>query len=243
MTDVDLDRYGAELHRRVDMLIETLQGLPAAEASGDPVAISSAEEAAWQARLALAEIALGDMARVRMLREIEPLDNQGDDPATNHRRRLIMLARILTDTRPFGFADVTDVAVADMFRQVNGVQGQLLRPVNPGPGTRRYDAIDWDLIRRYVLLARVECARTGKAHPDFLASQPLGPSHPQFRDWSRHVAREELAMAEKIGKAQHDGRSLSTDHAALWEEIKRDNLVELYGYVMRLDPEKVRSVS
>src|SRR3954463_16383238 len=102
MTGDDLERLRAEEYRRVDARIERLRDLEAAEASGDPDAISKAKEAAWQARLAHAGLAIGDEVRARMMREIAHLDNQPDDAATNHRRGLMMLGRFHFDLRSLG---------------------------------------------------------------------------------------------------------------------------------------------
>jgi hypothetical protein len=236
MTDDDLDRIGVELHRRVDVLIEARRALAAAQASCDADAISQAEEAAWQAGLALAVPALDDMARNRMAREIEHLDNKPNDPATNHRRGLLMQGRFLIDMRPFGRADVTDVFAGDALRQLNGEDGQLSRPVDTGPGQKGFNPIDLNLIRRFVLRVIVESRRTEKTRERFLNKLPKGPTYAQFREWSQRVALEERETAKKIGKALSAGRPLPSNQAALWAEIEDDDLGKMFGYVQGLDP-------
>ena len=239
-----LERLNAELHRRVDTLIETLRSGTTAEASGDADAIAQAEATAWQAGLALAELAIGDMARDRMAQEIAHLHNQDDNRETNHRRGLLMLGRFLTDMRSLGLPAVTDVAVADTFRQVNGVEGQLLRPVASGPGRKSFDPVDLHLIRRYVLNVLVACAsRDASVVEAFLKKSQPAPSHRQFRDWSQLVLLHEREMAPEIGKALRAGQPLSAGQAALWGEIRDDDLGELAGYLLRLDPEKVPAPS
>jgi hypothetical protein len=241
MTDDDLDRCRVEMYRRVEVLIETRRALAAAKASGKPDAIALAEGVAWQAGLALAESAINDMARVRMQREIEHLDHEDDDPATNHRRGLIMLVRFLTDMRPFGRPDVTDVAAGDIFRQLNGVQGQLLHPVVTGRGPKGFNDVDRNLIRRYVLRVFVECARTGKTQGQFLNSLPKSPTLARFRGWSqlkddrqeRLVPLKDQQMATAIGKVLSAGQPLSNDQRPLWDEIKHDDLVVIHGFLQR----------
>ena len=102
----ELDRLGAELHRRGDVLIKALRDLEAAEASGDADAISEAKEAAWQARLALAVLAMGDEVRDRMMREIEPYDDLSREE--NGTARLEMHRKFLIDTVDLGHREVTD---------------------------------------------------------------------------------------------------------------------------------------
>ena len=185
MTDDDFERLRAEVYRRVDAKIEALKAVRDAEASGDADAISEAKEAVWQARLAHAELAIGDEVRVRMKREIAHLDNQPDDPATNHRRRLMMLGRFST-TAVLGLPDLLGVATADTVRQLEGKEGQVLRPVDTGPGQKGFDPIDLNLIRRYVLRVIVERWRTGaknKNMKQFLSIWPHAPGYDQFRGW------------------------------------------------------------
>jgi hypothetical protein len=236
----DLDRLNAELHRRADTLTEALRANAASEASCDPDAIARARETERQARIALAELAIGDTARDSMAQEIEHLGNQGNDPATNQRRGLMMLGRFLTDMRPLGIPAITDVAVADTLRQLNGVEGQLLRPVVTGPGRKPFDEVELHLIRRYVLRVLVECASqdAGKVE-DFLKGLRPTPTHRQFRGWSQLVPLEEREMAPQIGEALRSGQPLSADQAVLWDEIKDDDLAKLAGYLLKLDPEKV----
>jgi hypothetical protein len=120
MTDNELDRYGVELLWRVKALIDAYRA--AGAKSQDP------DEAVWQARLALAELAIGDDARGRMQRGrrgglagraadgLENLDTEDDldNRATRQRREhLMMLVQFLTDLRRFGFSGVIDLTVSD----------------------------------------------------------------------------------------------------------------------------------
>ena len=114
-----------------------------------------------------AELAIGDEVRDPHDAGIAPLDNQPDDPATDHRRKLMMLGRFFYDVRSLGIPDLLDVAAADTFRQLEGKEGQLLCPVDTGPGQKGFDPIDLNLIRRYVLRVFVECAQTGKTRKSF----------------------------------------------------------------------------
>jgi hypothetical protein len=239
MTDEELDRLGAELHRRVGMLIDAHRTLMAAEASDDAGAISQAEETTWQAALALAEPAKGNMAQNRMARAIEHLDNQGDDPVTDQRRGLLALGRFLTDMRSLGVAAVTDVAVADTLRQLNGEVGQLLRPVKTGRGPKGYDKTDLNLIRRYVLRVLVYASQDDDLDELLNLSWPA-PTPRQFRrEWAPRCPSDEQSMATEIGKALRAGQPLDSDQQALWDEIKNDDPRKLAGYVLKVDPKTV----
>jgi hypothetical protein len=110
--DDDLERCRDELYRRVDAWIETLRDLETAEVARDPEAISAAEEAVYQAGMAIAEPAVGKALRSRMAAAIEPLDNAGDDLAIMQQRALLMHRRFLIDTRCLGIPIVTDTFTA-----------------------------------------------------------------------------------------------------------------------------------
>jgi hypothetical protein len=245
VTDDGLERLRAEGYRRVDVWIEATRDLEATDVSGDPDAISEAEEAVFRAGLAVAELAIGDPVRNRMAREIAHLDNQPDDPETEHRRWLLMQKRFLYDMRSLGYPKVIDVGVADIFRHLNGVEGVYSRPLKTGRGPKGFDELDLNLIRRYVLRVFVECTRTGKDQKPFLEDLPKGPTYAQFRDWSQRVPLEEREkereMAAAIGEALRADRPLSSDQAALWDQIKHDDVVELYSYITRRDPKTVRT--
>ena len=62
-------------------------------------------------------------------------------------------------------------------------------------------------------------------------------AYDQFRDWSQLVPPRgtEDGHGDRRGAARTAGL-LSSDQAALWDEIKRD-LVEIYGYLGTAGPE------
>jgi hypothetical protein len=152
----------------------------------------------------------------------------------------MMLGRFFVDIRSLCIPDLADVAGADTLRQLNGEEGQLSRPVDTGSGQKGFNPVDLNLIRRFVLRVIVESKRAGKTRKLYLEDDlPIGPTYAQFRDWSQRVTPEEREMAKKIGKALGAGRLLSSDQAALWAEIKDDDLGKMFGYVQGLDPEKV----
>ncbi len=230
-----LDRYAAELYRRVDTLVAALRAVEVAEASRDAAAISQAEEAAWQARLALAELAFGNALRDRMKQESALLDNLGDDPETEHRRMLLGLSRLMLDVRSIGSAKLSDLVAGDALVMLDGETGKVLHPV--GPGSKAYNVIERHWIRRYVLRVFVECVRTGSKNLHvFLQSLPRAPERDRFRDWSQLIHSAERARATKLGRALRVGKPLSADAAALWAEIKDDDLDEVFGYIVKLPP-------
>jgi hypothetical protein len=230
-----LDRLNTELHRRVDALIEALRADTAAEASRNPDAIS--RETVWQARLALAELAFGDALRERMALEIAPLENQGDDPATEHRRMLLGLGRFMSDLRSIGSTKLSDLTTGDTLIMLGGKPGQWLRPPGTGPGQKAFGEIDLHLLRRCVLRVYVECARTdAKNQAEFLKSLPHGPGYDQFRGWSQRVPAEERAAATAIGEALRMDQPLTDKQSALWDEIKDRDLDEMLRYLLRLQP-------
>ena len=201
-----------------------------------------------------------------MRREIAHLDNQGDDPATNQQRGLMMLERFLIDMRPFGRADVTDVAAGDALRSA-GKEGQLSRPVTTGLGQKGFDEIDLNLIRRYVLRVFVESSQAERPENSFwkncrarpattssgagcssvpLEKRQLVPLEKRQLvplEKRQLVPLKERMMATAIGKALRAGQSLSSDQAALWAEINARDLDDMLGYILQLEPKKTPAAS
>jgi hypothetical protein len=240
MDDDFLDRLNTELHRRVDMLTEALKALAIAEASHDQETIAQAHETVWQARLALAELAFGNALRERMAQEIAPLDNQGDDPTTEHgrmiehRRMLMGLSRLMKDIRSIGSEKLSDLVAGDTILLLEGRPGhQVLYPDGAEPDTL-FDTIDLHLMRRCILRAFAECARTGaKNMREFLQSLPHAPGYDRFRDWSQRIPPRERAMATAIGAALRRGQKLSAEQQALWHEINDRDLDDLLSYLVK----------
>jgi hypothetical protein len=232
----DLDHLSSELNRHVHALIEARRAFAAVEVSGDPDALAQARETVWQAGLALTELAFGNTLRERMDQEIAPLDDQGNDPETEHRRALMMVGRFMQDLRSIGSAKLTDLTAGDILRFLNGEAGRLLHPVAAGPGPKAYNEIDLHLMRRCVLRVYVECARQDVGVECLLKLSPRAPGYKAFRDWAQRVPAGERAMATETGRALRAGRPLSVDQATLWTEISDRGLDEMFGYILKLKP-------
>jgi hypothetical protein len=83
----DLEQVRDEVYQRVDEWIDARRDLEAADASGDPDAITAAEEAEYEAAIAVAEPVLGDMLRDRMWKETVDGDRAVDASAVFDRHR------------------------------------------------------------------------------------------------------------------------------------------------------------
>ena len=88
--------------RRVDVWIEALRDLEAAEASGDPDAIAGPKRRCFEAAMAMAEPAIGNMLESRMCARGRASDSQGTDDETGQRRALHDDRQFLIDTSPLG---------------------------------------------------------------------------------------------------------------------------------------------
>ena len=170
----DLDRLTAELHRRVEALIEALR--PPRKLKHRATRMHSRrlrDRVAGKA--SLAELAFGDALRDRIAQEIAPLDNQGDYPEIEHRRMLMGLGRFMHDLRSLGPQCFRTWPPATRL-SCSAEAGRVLRPVEPGP--KAFDEIDLHLMRRCVLRVLVECARTGAKNQElFLRSLPHAPAY------------------------------------------------------------------
>jgi hypothetical protein len=236
-----LDRLGAALHQHAEALIKALSALAAAEASCGADAIAETRETVWQARLALAELAFGNALKERMAQAIAPLDNQGDDPATEHRRFLLGLGQLMLDVRSIGSETLSDLTAGDTRSLLSGKPGQVLRPAATGPGRKAFNEIELHLMRWCVLYVCVECARTdAENQEEFLKSLPRAPSYSAFRDWVQRVPAEQREMATEIRQALRADQPLSKTQQALRDEISGHTLAEIFGYLLKLKPDVSR---
>ena len=193
-----------------------------------------------QAGLALAELALGDVAA----RAHGSGDRATRQPGRRSRDRTPAPAddagAVHAGHAPWigNSAKLTDLAAGDTLRffRLNGEEGQLSRPVATGPGPKAYNEIDLHLMRRCVLRVFVECARQNVGEERLLKLSPRAPGYKAFRDWTQRFPAGDRALATEIGQALRASQPLSVEQATLWAEISDRDLDEMFVYLMRLRP-------
>ena len=112
----DLEQVRDKVYRAVDAWIDARRDRDTAEASGDLDEISAADEALYEAALAVAEPVLGDVLRDRMWREIAPLDLDDRNDWVRRGLMLEMLRKFLIDTMPLSVREVADPCIEAAWR-------------------------------------------------------------------------------------------------------------------------------